>query len=405
MSPFSKIIGLLWLFCLFLTILGLFLSIWIILPAPTFTLLPLGVGAPEISPWLIVINLTAFVLVFLFHARWSFPLILIITLISILISLLPLSQLPIANRQFTIEFEAVLSHNYLENIPAHFLSNFRQQVFSLKDFITGISSKPIYIKRGVTFAHFDDIDLKLNLYRPSKEKQYPTLVIIYGGAWRSGSPNDYEQFSRYIAAQGYLVITIDYRHAPKYQFPTQLEDVEFALNYIEKYADSLGVDRDKVALMGRSAGAHLASLLAYQKPDLPIRAVINYYGPVDLTQGYYDPPFPDPIDSKTVLSNFLGGSPKQLPKLYRQASPIDYIKPKLPPSLLIYAGRDRLVQAKFGRLLNSKLKRTDNLSIYLEIPWAEHAFDTIFFGVSNQLALYYTERFLAWALHTDSEIH
>lgn len=104
------------------------------------------------------------------------------------------------------------------------------------------------------------------------------------------------------------------------------------------------------------------------------------------------------------MTNFLGGSPDRLRELYRQASPIDYVQEKLPPSLLIYGGRDHLVQAKFGRLLNFKLTRADNLSVYLERPWAEQAFDTIFFGISNQLALYYTERFLAWALQSKDNI-
>ena len=84
-----------------------------------------------------------------------------------------------------------------------------------------------------------------------------------------------------------------------------------------------------------------------------------------------------------------------------KASPINYTKPNLPPSLLVYAGRDHLTQPKFGRQLQDKLKATDNLVVRLEIPWAEHAFDVIFSGVSNQLALYYTERFLARALKSN----
>ena len=156
-----------------------------------------------------------------------------------------------------------------------------------------------------------------------------------------------------------------------------------------------------MAIMGRSAGGHLASLAAYGQHVIPIRAVVNYYAPVDLTAGYYDRPIPDPINTRTILENFLGDTPQELPELYRQASPIDYIKSNLPPSLLVYAGRDHLVQAKFGRELYDKLKATDNPAILLEIPWAEHAFDAVFFGVSNQLALYYTERFLASILQAD----
>jgi acetyl esterase/lipase len=60
-----------------------------------------------------------------------------------------------------------------------------------------------------------------------------------------------------------------------------------------------------------------------------------------------------------------------------------------------------LVQAKFGRALFEKLRATGNRAVWLELPWAEHAFDAVFNGVSNQLALYYTERFLAWAMRDE----
>jgi acetyl esterase/lipase len=201
-----------------------------------------------------------------------------------------------------------------------------------------------------------------------------------------------------MAARGYTVVAIDYRHAPRYRFPAQLEDVRSALTYIQQHAEALEVDVTRLAVMGRSAGAHLAMLAAYQPSSIAIRAVVNYYGPVDLTKGYYDLPNPDPINSRAVLNTLLGGSPEQFPDLYRQASPYELINKPLPTSLLIYGGRDHLVQAKFGRSLYDRLQATGNRAVWLEIPWAEHAFDEVFNGVSNQLALYYTERFLAWTL-------
>ena len=273
----------------------------------------------------------------------------------------------------------------------------RPRPFAIADVFRGIPSKEVRIDRGIVFASPDGVDLKLNVYRPLQQGTYPALIVIYGGAWRSGTPDSSEQFSRYMAAQEYSVITIDYRHAPKYKFPHQLEDVKTAIGYIRDRAVDLEVDPDNMAIMGRSAGGHLASLAAYQDA-IPWRGVINYYGPVNLAEGYYDLPVPDPIDIQDVLENFMGGTPEELPELYQQASPLNDLKPNLPPSLLVYPGRDRLVQAKFGRELYEKLRAMENTAIFLEIPWAEHAFDAVFFGVSNQLILYYTERFIALTL-------
>ena len=391
----SGILQFWWWLPLILSLLGCFLSVWIIFPAPTWTLLPLGVGAPEISPWLIAINAIALILALWVSQSWLSNLILVCSLLGLILSLLPLVQLPATNQQFTGEMEQVLGTDYLKDIPEEIKNLMRSKPMAIADVFRGIPRPKVRIDRGIVFASPDGVDLKLNTYRPLATGKYPTLIIIYGGAWREGTPDSYEQFSCYMAAQNYTVIAIDYRHAPQYKFPAQLEDVETALQYIQKQAIALEVDTDKMAIMGRSAGGHLATLAAYKQDAISFRAVISYYSPVNLTAGYYDPPVPDPIDIHTVLENFLGGTPQEQPELYRQASPINYLRPNLPPSLLIYAGRDHLVQAKFGRRLYDKLIATDNAAVYLEIPWAEHAFDAVFFGISNQLALYYTERFLA----------
>ncbi|MER3477767.1 MAG: esterase, partial [Leptolyngbya sp. ERB_1_2] len=80
----------------------------------------------------------------------------------------------------------------------------------------------------------------------------PAIVLIYGGAWRTGTPNANEQFSQYMAAQGYTVLAIDYRHAPQYKFPTQIEDIRTGLRFIQQHADEYEVDLDRMAIMGRS---------------------------------------------------------------------------------------------------------------------------------------------------------
>lgn len=375
-----------------------FLTAWIVVPAPTFALLPLGVGAPEVSPWLMGANAIAVLLALRFvQKRWR-RIVLACSLFSLVISTLPLSQFPAANQRAEASMQAALGTNYLAQIAPPFQAQMRSKPFVLRDAFRGIPEQPVRTTADIQFAAPDGVPLTLTVYQPPQVGKHPTIVAIYGGAWQRGSPNDDAPFSRYMAARGYTVVAIDYRHAPRYRFPAQLEDVRSALTYIQQHAEALEVDVTRLALMGRSAGAHLAMLAAYQPSSIAIRAVVNYYGPVDLTKGYYDLPNPDPINSRAVLNALLGGSPEQFPALYRQASPAELINKPLPTSLLVYGGRDHLVQAKFGRSLYDRLQATDSRAVWLEIPWAEHAFDKVFNGVSNQLALYYTERFLAWTL-------
>jgi acetyl esterase/lipase len=384
-----------------LSLVGCFLSLWILVPAPTLSLLPLGVGAPEVSPWLVGVNAIALVFVAMrLPSSWVYGIALGCSLLGLLLSLLPLIQFSGTNARMAAAMEAEFGKAVLTTEPP-IPQTMRPQPFVWIDAFRGIQVPEVQINRGIRFATVDGVDLTLNLYRPyrpSNSGLHPAIAIIYGGAWQNGTPDNDETFSRYMAAQGYTVVTLDYRHAPQFRYPAQLEDIQTALSFIQTQAAAFEIDLQRVALMGRSAGAHLASLAAYGQSSFPIRAVVNYYGPTNLTAGYHDPPVPDPINTRAILEAFLGGNPDQLPQRYQDASPIHHIRPNLPPSLLVYPRRDHLVRAKFGRQLYEKLQGAGNQAVLLDIPWAEHVFDAVFNGVSNQLALYYTERFLAWAL-------
>ena len=113
---------------------------------------------------------------------------------------------------------------------------------------------------------------------------------------------------------------------------------------------------------------------------------------------YRNPPHPDPLRIRSVEDAFLGGPPDTMPQRYADASPITYATRRLPPTLLIYASRDHIVEPRYGEQMARALAATGTPSAFLEIPWADHAFDAVFNGPSSQLASYYTERFIAWAV-------
>jgi acetyl esterase/lipase len=394
-------------FTLILVVVGLGLSLWVVVPAPIFALMPLSVGAPEISLTLIGVNLLALTLSLLLFKfspwRVSHPTrllgLLVLSSLALILSSLPLSQFAAVQQQADREIVQALGADYQAKIPIELQAQWRSRPLSLIDGLRGIAVRPIRETTGMPFASPDGVPLTLNIYRPEKVGQYPAIVTIYGGAWQRGNPGQDAAFNRYIAAQGYVVWAIDYRHAPQYQFPTQLTDVRSALQFIQQHAAEYETDMQRVAVMGRSAGAQLASLLAYQPGAIPIRAIVNYYGPVNLTAGYWNIPIPDPIGSRSTLRIFLGGTPDEFPDRYRQASPIHAVGPNLPASLLIYGGKDHIIKATYGQALAMALKAENNPAMLMTIPWADHAFDAVFYGVSNQLALYYTERFLAYELY------
>lgn len=377
--------------------IDLFLSCWIVFPAPTYFLLIFGVAVPELSPWLLALNAGTTLALIKIRRSQLQQLALVCALTGSVLCMLPLLQLPATEQRMAVAMQEALGRDYIAQIPVD-VRHMRARPFVVADVFTGIHPSECRYLENIQFAKPDGVPLSMNIYQPPQVGKYPALVVIYGGGWQNGSPAKDREFNSYMAARGYTVFAIDYRHALRYRFPNQLHDVQAAISFIRQHANEYEADPERLAVLGRSSGAHLAMLAAYQPDAPPIRAVVSYYGPVNLTAGYVEPPRPDPLNVRALLRAFLGGSPEELPKQYQVASPINYVAPQLPPTLLVYGSRDHVVQARFGRQMYEQLRSVGNTAILLEIPWAEHAFDAIFHGVSNQLTLYYTERFLAWAL-------
>ncbi|NET59415.1 MAG: alpha/beta hydrolase [Symploca sp. SIO2E6] len=314
-------------------------------------------------------------------------------------SCLNLLQLLKTQEQLATKMSEGLGANYLAQVPTQLQSKMRSQPFSFVDALIGIKTPKVRHTKGVIFAQPDGVPLSMEIYRPLQVGQYPGIVVLYGGGWQSGSPSNNSEFNRYLAAQGYTVFAIDYRHAPHYQFPAQLDDVQTALAFIQQQAVKYETDVTRLALIGRSAGGLLAMLAAYQQNALPVKAVVSYYGPFNLTQAYQELPKPDPLNVRGVLSDFLGGSPEAVPQQYHLASPASYVTYSLPPTLLVHGSRDPLVPLYWAEDMHNSLQAAGNISALLEIPWGKHSFDAVFKGFGNQLVLYHTERFLAWAFY------
>lgn len=175
----------------------LFLSLWTVVPAPTMTLLVLGVGAPEISPVLLVVTLVVA------GAAWRTggTIALVLAVIAAALFAWPVAQYP------------------------------RATPLSVQRLLLGLAAEDVRVTRGVVFASPDGVPLTLDIYRPKTTGHYPTLVQIYGGAWQRGAPGDDDAFARHIASRGYVVFAIDYRHAPRWQWPAQQDDVRAALEW------------------------------------------------------------------------------------------------------------------------------------------------------------------------------
>ena len=184
--------------------------------------------------------------------------------------------------------------------------------------------------------------------RPTIEGPLPVIVCIHGGGWQGGDHRSTLDRSIGIAATGrYAVASIGYRLSGEAIWPAQLEDCQAALRWIHDHADRLGFDRDRIAVLGRSAGGHLAAMLAVRsKPPVRIRAAVDYYGPTDLLAMQAQDPEGVMIDhdaADSPESRLMGGPVQSRPGRARDASPINFVDAGDPPILVIHGRRDRLV--------------------------------------------------------------
>ncbi|MGH8593669.1 MAG: alpha/beta hydrolase fold domain-containing protein [Gammaproteobacteria bacterium] len=238
-------------------------------------------------------------------------------------------------------------------------------------------------------------DLSLDLYRLADSKPLPAVVVIHGGSWHYGDSGQIPAINRYLAQRGYAVAAVNYRKAPENPFPAARDDVIGAIRFLKSRAGTLGIDPQRMVLLGRSAGGHLALVVAYSVQDPAIRGVISLYAPTDLVWSWEHPGNPRVLDTHRLLRNFLGGSPEQKPEVYRQASPLQLAHRRIPPTLLLHGGRDEMVWLKQAERLSKRLTELGCKHLFIPLPWADHGFDANLWGPSGQIYLYALERFLA----------
>jgi acetyl esterase/lipase len=199
---------------------------------------------------------------------------------------------------------------------------------------------------------------------PGVTRRRSALFFIHGGGWSAGTRADYAPLVEALAAQGFTGLTIDYRLSPQVRHPQHLEDVQCAWRWLQQQAPRLGVDAARIAVIGGSAGAHLAALLAFRNSGQAPAAAVLHGGPHDLTV------LKDlTSDARGAVHALLGSAQPSLAQL-REASPVQQVRAL--PVLILHGAQDPLVPADQARRLHAALQRV-NAEVRLRvIPGAGH---------------------------------
>jgi acetyl esterase/lipase len=245
------------------------------------------------------------------------------------------------------------------------------------------------------FATRDGQALTLDIYRPAyAHGPLPGVVVVHGGNWQDGDNGEFLSLNSYLASHDFVVAAINYRLAPKWRFPAARDDVFAAMAHLKVHGTEFGLDPTRLAILGRGAGGQLALLAAYTAGDPSIRGAISLYGPTDLQFGYEHPSPQGIVDSRGLLETYLGGPPSKAGEAYAAASPINFVTPATPPTLLIHGMRDGVVSPEESARLENRLQSAGVKHLFVKLPWATHGCDRSFSGPCGQVATYAVERFL-----------
>lgn len=238
----------------------------------------------------------------------------------------------------------------------------------------------ITVHKNLVYKEIDSLKLALDIYQPPNiKKSRPAIIFIHGGSWNWGKRSDYLVYLLDFAKRGWITATVTYRLRKQAKFPAAVEDVNCAVKWIKTHAAEYKIDAENIAIVGGSAGAHLAMLTAFTADSLQfstdcenrgsatVRALVDIYGPVDLTVDYA-------ISNKNV-QKFLGGTFTDIPAIYATASPINYLHKNIPPTLILHGSIDKLVPIEQSELLTARLQSLGVPVEFYPLPGWPHAMD------------------------------
>lgn len=248
-----------------------------------------------------------------------------------------------------------------------------------------VAANAVRVAHDVTYATRDGRPLRYDIAWSESGPAAPLVILLHGGSWSGGSPSSLHGEMQALARRGYTAATVEYRltQAPHNVFPAAAADVRCALRTLRQRAARYHIAPARVAVMGYSAGGHLASLLGVgaelgeldaggcdaSGEEVGVQAVVSYAGPQDLrVNGPYTQ------EQAEIVTNFLGVFPGDAPAVARLASPIAHVSAGDPPFLLIHGTNDDLVPVSHPRRMADALRLVGTPASLIEIRGIGHGY-------------------------------
>ena len=204
--------------------------------------------------------------------------------------------------------------------------------------------------------------MEADVYRLAGDAKLPAVLLLHGGGVRDGGTRtQMNGIARKLVKRGYVVVNATYRSIPEYRYPAPFDDLREALKWMRVDSERYGIDPDRIATFGYSAGGYLAALVALKNPPQEdrVRAIVSGGSPFDLA--FYR--------GGNLIPTYLGGTQAEVPWLFYDASPVNHVRRDSPPIFIFHGAKDSIVPPAHAVRMRQEYLRKGAKS---ELHWREH---------------------------------
>lgn len=259
----------------------------------------------------------------------------------------------------------------------------------------GAAAKPpanLEVIENVAYAATDHPKQRLDLYLPHDRKgKLPLLVWIHGGAWKAGDKNQgLGALGPFLRDGKYIGASVEYRFSQDALWPAQIHDCKAAIRWLRGNAEKYGIDPDKIAVAGGSAGGHLVAMLgtsgdvkelegtlgAYTNQSSRVSCVIDLFGPSDFSSITNSPSQIRHGDADSPESRLIGGRMVDNPEAAKSVSPVTYVSADDPPFMIVHGTADMTVPFQQSEVLDAALAKAGvkTKPVFIAMKGAGHGF-------------------------------
>lgn len=253
----------------------------------------------------------------------------------------------------------------------------------------GVRSK-IDVKIDLAYAGTENPRQQLDFFIPQNrvsDQPLPLIAFIHGGGWKNGNKRSgLRRVAAFVESGQFVGASIGYRLSGEAKWPAQIHDCKAAIRWLRAHAQEFGIDPDRIAVMGSSAGGHLVAMLGtsgdvkklegtlgkHIDVSSRVNCVVDEYGPTNFLTMNDFPSRMDHLSADSPESQLLGQRITKVPRLVREASPITYVSKDDPPILIIHGTKDPLVPYQQSVVFAAALKAAGVTVMLQRIENGEH---------------------------------